>query len=76
MQTSEKKTRKTSDNGNELLVTGAGVGVMGVVGAAVVGVTCPACVVVAPALVGAGLYKKWNNARRERALQRAESSRG
>lgn len=72
MRTSEKKTQKPADNGNELLVTGAGVGVMGVVGAAVIGVTCPACVVVAPALVGAGLYKKWNNARKERAVRKAE----
>lgn len=68
----EKKTAKNPDNGNDLLVTGAGVGVMGVVGAVVVGAACPACVVVAPALVGAGLYKKWNNARKARALQKAE----
>lgn len=52
--------------GNELVVTGVGVGATGLVGAAVLGVTCPACVVVAPALVGAGLYKRWRSKRRAR----------
>lgn len=59
--------------GNELVVTGVGVGAAGVVGAAVLGVTCPACVVVAPALVGAGLYKRWNSKRRARLERQADS---
>lgn len=58
--------KKDESQGNELVVTGVGVGAAGVVGAAVLGVTCPACVVVAPALVGAGLYKRWTARRRAR----------
>ena len=57
--------------GNDLVVAGVGVGAAGLAGAAVLGVTCPACVVVAPALVGAGLYKRWTARRRLEALRQA-----
>lgn len=50
---------KPKDDGNDLLVTGLGVGAIGVAGAVLLGATCPICVVATPALLGAGLYKKW-----------------
>jgi hypothetical protein len=51
------------DDGTELLATGVGVGAIGVVGAVFLGATCPVCVVATPALIGAGLYKKWKHRR-------------
>jgi uncharacterized membrane protein YebE (DUF533 family) len=56
---------KKKAESNSLLATGAGVAALGVAGAAL-GAVCPLCVVAAPALVGAGVYKRWQ-ARREQA---------
>lgn len=44
--------------GTDFLTAGAAVGAMGVAGA-LLGAVCPLCVVVTPALVGAGLVQKW-----------------
>jgi hypothetical protein len=46
-------------DGTDLIVTGVSVGAIGVAGAVLLGATCPVCVVATPALIGAGLYKKW-----------------
>jgi hypothetical protein len=51
--------KKSSSDANMLLGTGVGVGVYGTVMATATGIVCPACVVIAPALLGAGAYKKW-----------------
>ena len=45
--------------GNELIGMGLGVGAIGALGATVLGATCPICVVAAPALLGAGVFKRW-----------------
>jgi uncharacterized membrane protein YebE (DUF533 family) len=42
-----------------MLMTGAAIGVLGVVSAAIGGAVCPVCVVAAPALLGIGAYKRW-----------------
>lgn len=51
--------KRPKDDGTELIVSGLGVGAIGVAGAVLLGATCPVCVVATPALLGAGLYKKW-----------------
>lgn len=45
---------------NSCLAIGAGVGVMGTGSALLIGATCPLCVVVAPALIGMGLWKRYS----------------
>ena len=45
---------------------GVGVGVFGAASALLIGATCPLCVVVAPALVGAGVYKRIRSKRRKK----------
>jgi len=57
MSQDDKAPRGT--DGTDLIVTGVSVGAIGVVGAVLLGATCPVCVVATPALIGAGLYKKW-----------------
>lgn len=43
---------------NQLMGMGLGLGAFGAVSALTLGATCPLCVVVAPAMVGLGLYKR------------------
>jgi len=43
----------------QLLTAGLGIGAIGLVTAAVGAAVCPVCVVATPALLGAGLYKRW-----------------
>ena len=50
--------------GTRLMVSGVGLGAIGAASAAVLGATCPVCVVGAPALVGWGAYRRWR-ARRQ-----------
>jgi len=52
-------------DGNLYLSSGAALGAVGAASAALVGATCPLCVVAAPGLVGYGLYKRWCAARSE-----------
>lgn len=50
-----------------LLAAGLGIGAFGVLGALVGSAVCPVCVVATPALLGAGLYKRWKERVREPA---------
>lgn len=43
---------------NSCIALGAGVGALGALGTALSGAVCPLCVVVAPALIGIGVYKR------------------
>ncbi len=43
---------------NSCIALGAGVGALGTLGATLSGAVCPVCVVVAPALIGIGVYKR------------------
>jgi hypothetical protein len=56
----EDKLRK---EGNQLLGLGLGIGAWGAASGLVVGAVCPLCVVAAPALVGAGLLRRWQAGR-------------
>lgn len=62
--------------GNQYLVSGAAVGAAGVASAALLGATCPLCVVAAPGFVGYGLYKRWCAARKEAAGDESTTTRG
>lgn len=55
---------KETRDANSLIAAGAGVGLIGLVTAAIGGVVCPICVVAAPALIGAGALRRWRNRRR------------
>lgn len=55
----------TREDANRLLMAGAGVGAIGVASAIVGAAVCPVCVVAAPALLGAGAYKRWRSRSRK-----------
>lgn len=57
------KKNDEAHDANHLIAGGLGVGAIGVAGAVLLGATCPVCVVATPALLGAGLYKKWKQRR-------------
>jgi len=65
-------TRTSHDSTDELrqanscLVLGAGLGAVGTATALVAGATCPLCLVLAPALIGVGVWKRYR-IRREAA---------
>jgi hypothetical protein len=44
---------------NSCLAIGAGVGTVGAVSAATLGVVCPLCYIFAPGFIGLGAYKRW-----------------
>lgn len=46
---------------NQLMVGGVAIGAMGLAGTALLGATCPVCVVAAPAMLGLGAYKRWRS---------------
>lgn len=53
------EARPASDGtASQLIGAGVGIGALGAAGAVLVGVTCPLCVVAAPALITAGVAKK------------------
>lgn len=58
--------RPKDNNGNELTFMGLGIGAFGIASTAILGATCPVCVVAAPALLGAGLYARWKSKRAEK----------
>lgn len=49
--------------GNQLLGLGLGVGAWGAASGMLLGAVCPVCLVVAPALVGLGLARRWQATR-------------
>lgn len=52
-----RSSAKASQSGTEMLITGLGVGAMGLAGAAL-GAVCPLCVVATPALLSLGVGQK------------------
>jgi hypothetical protein len=64
MSEDERRPREST----ELLTAALGIGAVGAVGAIVGGAVCPLCVIVTPALLGMGLYKRWT----ERAARQPE----
>lgn len=69
------EARSTKSNGNSLLAMGLSVGAVGVAGAAL-GAVCPLCVIVTPALLGAGLVQRLRATRMERQAVRREAADG
>lgn len=57
----EDSSQAVSSDDKVFLGIGAGVGIYGAILAVTTGVICPACVIAAPALIGAGLYVKFRN---------------
>ena len=49
--------------GTRLMLSGAGLGAVGIASAVVLGASCPLCAVGAPALIGWGAYKRWTATR-------------
>jgi len=49
--------------GNQLLGLGVGVGAWGAASGMLLGAVCPVCVVAAPALLGFGLFRRWQAGR-------------
>lgn len=49
-----------------LLVGGATLGAFSAITGALLGATCPMCIVVAPVMLGAGAFKRWQLAQLER----------
>jgi hypothetical protein len=45
--------------GNDLILSGVGIGAIGVAGVVLLGAACPVCVVATPALIGVGLIQRW-----------------
>jgi len=58
--------KKLKEDAHTLLVGGATLGAFSAITGALVGATCPMCLVVAPVMLGAGAYKRWQLARAER----------
>ncbi len=67
----EPSAEEERRDGNQYLLGGAAIGAAGAASAALIGATCPLCVVAAPGLVGYGLYKRWCAARKEAAAEAA-----
>lgn len=62
---------KQKRESTELLLAGAGIGALGAISAVVGAAVCPICVVATPALLGAGLYKRWREHRAEASTEGA-----
>lgn len=72
----EQEARELREDSHRLLAGGATLGTFAVVTSALVGATCPMCVVVAPVMLGAGAVQRWRAVRKERACADAETKRG
>lgn len=54
----EAEAAEQLKNANTCLLLGCGVGALGAASAVIAGAACPLCVVVSPALIGAGLVMR------------------
>lgn len=54
------------------MLAGVGIGVLGVVSAALGGAVCPVCVIAAPALVAVGAVRRWRSPRRQRTASESD----
>jgi hypothetical protein len=55
-ETNAADVRARINDGNIAIGAGVGIGALGASSALIVGATCPLCFIIAPALVGAGIY--------------------
>jgi len=58
---------------NSILAIGTGLGALGVGSALLVGATCPLCVIVAPALIGVGAWKRFAAGRKKDTASESEN---
>lgn len=65
------KTRALREDSKNLLASGLTLGAFSVVTTALLGTTCPMCIVVAPVMLGAGAFQRWRLACRVRDRARA-----
>lgn len=63
MEKETENQEKPSDNSTLLLGTGLGLGAYATATTILAGVTCPMCVVAAPALIATGIYQKIKKAK-------------
>jgi hypothetical protein len=63
-ETEETQRKERLADSRSYLGMGVTIGVVGVASAALIGATCPVCVVAAPALIGAGIFKRWQARRK------------
>ena len=77
MNTTERNRHEELRDANSCIAFGASLGAIGTGTALLAGATCPLCVVVAPALIGYGVWKRIA-ANRERCVdtERSESEDG
>lgn len=68
--------KKEKRDANTCMALGAGVGVLGVTSAAVTGALCPLCIIVAPALIGVGAFKRWRSEKKPGDLKAEGDSDG
>lgn len=61
---------KEFQDANSLLALGTGLGALGAGTALLVGATCPLCAIVAPALIGVGVWKRMSASRMKDAAPR------
>lgn len=54
-----REKRALQDDAKHLLLGGASLGAFGIATTALLGATCPICVVAAPLMLGLGAYKQW-----------------
>jgi hypothetical protein len=60
----ESRRKAALTKSKEYLGMGVGIGAVGLASAALLGATCPLCVVAAPAFIGLGVVKRWQARRR------------
>lgn len=61
-----KDKQELKQEAHTLLVGGATLGAFSAITATLLGATCPMCVVVAPVMLGAGAFKRWQVAKLEK----------
>lgn len=67
------RAEELREDSNKLLAGGAALGTFAAVSSALLGATCPMCIVVAPLMLGAGAVQRWRCVRAERAgLERGQ----
>lgn len=59
MANEDKVTNVKEDTGTTNLLIGSGIGAYGLTNFAISGFVCPACLVLTPAFLGFGAYKKY-----------------
>ena len=58
MSDHQNATSRSVNEANQCIAIGAGVGALGLTVGTIVGATCPLCYVVAPSLIGVGLFQR------------------